>query len=233
MTPWRSAGRLLVGVVNAAKVVAMGRDAELRDSLLACDMVLADGQSVVWASRLLGRPLPERVTGIDLFEALLSAADREGWSVYLLGARQDVLDRVVSEVGRRWPRARVAGARNGYFDPAESDAVADEIRASGADLLFLGISSPIKERFLARHADTLGVPVLHGVGGSFDVLAGVTRRAPERWQRWGMEWAYRLAPGARRLWRRYLSTNTRFLLIVARERLRPTTRDIPTGGNHG
>lgn len=225
--------RMLVGVVNAAKVVALRQDQLLRDSLLACDMVLADGQSVVWASRLLGSPLPERVTGIDLFEALLRVADEDHRSVYLFGARQEVLDRVVDEVRSRHPALAIAGARNGYFADDEIPAIAEQIAASGADMLFLGITSPIKEIFLGRYADTLGVPVLHGVGGSFDILAGFTKRAPDRWQRWGMEWAYRLLQEPGRLWRRYMRTNTRFLAIVARERLRPTPPYAPPGLNHG
>ena len=225
--------RLLVGVANAAKVVAVRSDAVLRDALLSCDLLLADGQSVVWASRVLGQPLPERVAGIDLFESLLAVAARDGRSVYLLGARSDVLERLVEVIAERHPDLRVAGARDGYFGPDESDAVAAAIRASGADMLFLGISSPIKEIFLARHADDLGVSVLHGVGGSFDVLAGVTRRAPAGWQRLGLEWAYRLLQEPRRLWRRYLRTNSAFIVLVARERARPTPLFTPSGGLRG
>ena len=214
--------RMLVGVLNAAKVVNLRSDPLLRDSLLDCDMLVADGQSVVWASRILGHPLPERVAGIDLFEALLVLADREGRSVYLLGAKHDVLDRLVQIVGERWPGLRVVGARDGYFTQDDSGEVAEDIRAAAPDMLFLGITSPKKEIFLSTHGHSLGVPVLHGVGGSFDVLAGVTRRAPERWQRAGMEWAYRLVQEPRRMWRRYLRTNSIFIALVARERVRPT-----------
>ena len=225
--------RLLVGVANAAKVVAVRSDTVLRDALLDCDLLLADGQSVVWASRVLGHPLPERVAGIDLFESLLAVAAREGRSVYLLGARADVLQRLVDVITERHPTLRIAGSRDGYFSPEESDAVAAGIRDSGADMLFLGISSPIKEIFLARHCDDLGVSVLHGVGGSFDVLAGVTRRAPVAWQRVGLEWAYRLLQEPRRLWRRYLRTNSAFVVLVARERVRPTPAYASSGGSRG
>jgi len=209
--------RLMIGVVNAAKIVKLKADRVLRDSLLECDVVLADGQSVVWASRLLRRPLPQRVAGIDLFEAMLDLAHRRRLRVYLLGARPDVLARVRTEITRRWPEAVVAGARDGYFAPDEADQVAQEIAASGADLLFLGMTTPKKEIFLGRHGAGLGVPVMHGVGGSFDVLAGVTRRAPLRWQRLGLEWAYRVRQEPRRLWRRYAVTNTVFVGLVALE----------------
>lgn len=229
----RTRRRLLVGVANAAKVVAVRDDEVLREALLACDLLLADGQSVVWAGSVLGRPLPERVAGIDLFEALLGVAEADGFSVYLLGARQEVLDRLVEVVTARHPRLRVAGAHHGYYTAEEEAGVVAAIADSGADLLFLGMTSPRKETFLARHRDALGASVLHGVGGSFDVLAGVTRRAPERWQRLGLEWAYRLLQEPRRLWRRYLTTNSRFLLALARERVRATPAYPTDGGPRG
>jgi N-acetylglucosaminyldiphosphoundecaprenol N-acetyl-beta-D-mannosaminyltransferase len=225
---------LQVGVVNAAKVVKLKADHVLRDSLLSCDLLLADGMSVVWASRLLGRPLPERVAGIDLFTSLLDLADRRGYRVYLLGASAEVLARLREVVAERWPGVVLAGSRDGYFKSVQADDVAAEIAASGADMLFLGMGTPAKELFLATYADRLGVPVLHGVGGSFDVVAGHTRRAPERWQRLGFEWAYRLAQEPRRLWRRYLVTNTAFLFLLLAERLhrRPAYRTTHTGGLH-
>lgn len=219
----RSRERFLVGVVNAAKVVKMTRDAWLRDSLLECDVLLADGQSVVWASRILRRPLPERVAGIDLFEALLARADEEHYRVYLLGARPEVLARVREVIAQRWPGAVIAGSRDGYFSADDSAEVAADITASRADMVFLGMTTPSKEIFLGTYAATLGAPVLHGVGGSFDVLAGVTARAPERWQRAGMEWAYRVLQEPRRLWRRYLFTNIAFLALVASEGLHRRT----------
>lgn len=214
--------RLLIGVLNAAKVVNLRRDAVLRESLLECDMVLADGQSVVWASHVLRSPLPERVTGIDLFTALLRVANAEHRSVYLLGARRDVLEALVERIRAHLPNVVIAGARDGYFADDESDQVAEEIRASSADMLFLGMVSPKKEIFLARHGNSLGVPILHGVGGSFDVLAGVTQRAPKTWQKCGMEWAYRFIQEPRRMWRRYLRTNTVFVALVVREILSPS-----------
>lgn len=209
--------RLLVGVVNAAKVVKLRHDPLLRESVLAADVVLADGQSVVWASRLLRRPLPERVAGIDLCERLLTLADQQGLRVFLLGARPEVLAGVCDTIADRWPGVVVAGARDGYFADEEAGEVAEMIAGSGADLLFIGMPTPAKENFLATYGDGLGVPVLHGVGGSFDVIAGVTRRAPVLWQRCGMEWAYRLLQEPGRLWKRYLVTNLAFGALVLRE----------------
>jgi N-acetylglucosaminyldiphosphoundecaprenol N-acetyl-beta-D-mannosaminyltransferase len=225
--------RVLVGVVNAAKVVNLRSDSFLRDSLLECDLLVADGQSVVWASRILRRPLPERVAGIDLFESLLDLANREGRSIYLLGAQAEVLANVVDVVEHRWPDLRVVGARDGYFTTEETARVAEDIRRAAPDMLFLGMTSPKKEIFLATHGNALGVHVLHGVGGSFDVMAGLTRRAPERWQRLGMEWAYRLVQEPGRLWRRYLTTNTAFIGLVAHDLVRPTTAYAHSGSSHG
>ncbi|WP_198417554.1 WecB/TagA/CpsF family glycosyltransferase [Cryobacterium mannosilyticum] len=214
--------RLLIGVVNAAKVVKMRKDELLRNSLLAADVLLADGQSIVWASRILGHPLPERVAGIDLFERLLESANLNSASVYFLGARPNVLDALLEQVGARFPDLRVAGSRDGYFSAEQSSEVAEAIAASNADMLFLGMTSPKKEIFLASFGDTLNVPLLHGVGGSFDILAGVTRRAPRTWQRLGIEWAFRLLQEPRRLLSRYLSTNTAFIALTLRERIHPT-----------
>lgn len=219
--------RLLVGVVNAAKIVKMRKDELLRDSLLEADVLLADGQSVVWASRFLGHPLPERVAGIDLFDRLLESAHQNKQSVYFLGARPEVLERLLERVASRFPNLQISGSRNGYFGAEESEEIARHIAASRPDMLFLGITSPKKEVFLARFGDYLDVPLLHGVGGSFDIMAGVTRRAPETWQRLGIEWAYRLIQEPRRLGARYLSTNTAFIALTIRERLRPTATYSP------
>lgn len=215
--------RLLVGVINAAKVVKLRANPELRDSLLECDILLADGQSVVWASRLLRRPLPERVAGIDLFQALLELARNKGKSVYLLGAKPDVLEKLEERLAATYPELKIAGSRDGYFDDSDGAQIAADIRESGADMLFLGMVSPKKEIFLGSYGDSLGVPILHGVGGSFDVLAGITKRAPVRWQRIGMEWAYRLVQEPRRMWKRYLTTNSAFIVLTAKEAVRPTS----------
>jgi N-acetylglucosaminyldiphosphoundecaprenol N-acetyl-beta-D-mannosaminyltransferase len=230
--------RLAIGVLNAAKVVKLRHDRVLRDSLMTCDVLVADGQSVVWASRVLGRPLPERVAGIDLFLALLDLADRDGLRVYLLGGTQDVLADLLEVVARRWPNLVVAGARDGYFHESESPSVAAEVARSRADMLFVAMSTPKKEVFLGEHGAAMAVPVVHGVGGSFDVVAGRVRRAPLRYQRLGLEWAYRLMQEPRRLWRRYLVTNTAFVGLVLRERIhrqapysRPTAQS--RGARHG
>jgi N-acetylglucosaminyldiphosphoundecaprenol N-acetyl-beta-D-mannosaminyltransferase len=209
-----SGRQIQIGVMNAAKVVNAGRDAGLHEAILSCDVILADGQSVVWASRLLGQPLPERVAGIDLFIHLLELADAKHLSVFLLGATPEVVEQVAAVVGTRYPGVRLVGYRDGYFD--DEAAVAEQIAASRPDMLFLGMTSPKKEKFLEKYQPVMNVAITHGVGGSFDILAGVTKRAPERWQKMGMEWAYRLVQEPGRMWKRYLRTNVLFSLMIAR-----------------
>lgn len=218
---------LVLGMVNAAKVIEMRRDRRLFDAVAGCDLVLADGMAVVWAGALLGQSLPERVAGIDLFERLLEVADRRGASLYLLGAHQEVLDEVSRRIVERHPRARIAGMRNGYFKPDEEPQIVQDIRESSADMLFVAMSPPKKEFFLARWSAQMGVPVCHGVGGSFDVLAGRTRRAPVWMQRIGMEWFYRVLQEPGRMWRRYFVTNTVFLWLLLGEILRRPFRGSP------
>lgn len=204
--------------INAAKFVAMQRNRELRAAVFGSGLINADGASIVWASRWLGNPLPERVAGCDLFEALLAAAPSRGWRVYLLGARPKTLKRVVETAKERYPGIEIAGARDGYFTPAEEPGVAEAIRASHAQLLFVGISSPKKETFLARWLTTMDVPLAMGVGGSFEILAGTLTRAPRLVRRAGLEWAWRTALEPRRMWRRGIVDSLRFTARVAQAR---------------
>jgi N-acetylglucosaminyldiphosphoundecaprenol N-acetyl-beta-D-mannosaminyltransferase len=209
--------RLHIGVVNAAKLVNMRHDPALRDDVLASDIILADGASVVWASRLLGQPLPERVAGIDLMLGMLRAGAARGYRVYCLGAAQDVLQRAVDRMLSDFPGVRVVGHRDGYFRAEDEEAVAQAVSVAQPDILLVAMTSPKKEHFLGRWSPHMRVPVCHGVGGSFDVLAGKVHRAPLAWQRLGLEWLYRVCQEPRRLWRRYLFTNAAFCAMVSSE----------------
>jgi N-acetylglucosaminyldiphosphoundecaprenol N-acetyl-beta-D-mannosaminyltransferase len=204
-------------VVNAAKAVAASRDGRLRDALREAALVTADGMSVVWAARWLGRPLKGRVTGIDLFERLIAEAAARGWSVFFFGAREASVRGVVERFSREHRALRVAGWRDGYFDPAESQAVADHIRRSNADILFVAMGSPAQEYWIAENLERTGARFAMGVGGSFDHLSGRKPRAPHWMQRAGLEWLHRLLREPRRLWRRYLIGNTQFLRLVIRQ----------------
>ncbi len=206
-------------VVNAAKVVAARGDEQLRERLHKAAIVTADGMSVVWASRLLGEPLKQRVTGIDMFERLVGHAARRGLSVYFLGARDESVRGVVEHFRSRFADLRVAGYRNGYFDRSESEKVADVIKESRADLLFVAMGSPAQENWIERHLEATGASFALGVGGSFDHLSGLQRRAPAWMQRAGLEWLHRFAREPRRLWRRYLIGNTMFVWLVVKQML--------------
>lgn len=206
-------------VINASKVNLMEDDPELREIVNACPLINADGASIVWAARMLGVPLRERVTGIDLFLRLVELAPRKGWGVYLFGAKEEVIQRVRLIFEERCPGIRIVGCRNGYFTEADEPAIVADMAASGADLMFVAFSSPKKEYWIHRNLDQLSIPFVMGVGGSFDVVAGVTARAPVWMQQCGLEWLYRLVQEPGRLWRRYVVGNARFVALVLRYKL--------------
>ncbi len=203
--------------INAAKLVAMRTDPELREVARRCELVSADGQAIVWASRLLGDALPCRVAGIDLMHRLLERSAAKGYRVYILGARPEVLARAVERLHERYPSLVLAGCRDGYFAPSEDEQVAAEIRAARPDILLVAMSSPRKEYFLGTRGRELGIPFVMGVGGAIDIAAGVTRRAPVPMQRLGLEWLFRLLQEPRRMLRRYAVSNYRFVVLLARE----------------
>jgi N-acetylglucosaminyldiphosphoundecaprenol N-acetyl-beta-D-mannosaminyltransferase len=204
-------------VVNAAKIVGANRDEHLKRVLLEADLVTADGMSVVWASHLFGRALRERVTGIDLFERLVEHAAHRGLSLYFLGARDESVRQTVDLLAIRYPKLRVAGYRNGYFETSESGSVADAIKLSNADMLFVAMGSPAQEYWIASNLVRTGVRFALGVGGSFDHVSGRVARAPRWMQRIGLEWLHRLIHEPRRLWKRYLLGNLRFMWLVAKQ----------------
>ena len=207
-------------VLNADKVVKAARDPELARIISRCDLINADGMPVVWASRLLGQPLPERVTGIDLFFNLLERAEQEGWRVYFLGAKEEVVTEVVSRTRVRHPKLAIAGHRNGYWKPEQEQAVVDAVTAAQPDILFVAINSPRKEEFLAKYQREMRVPFAMGVGGTFDVMAGLTKRAPVWMQRFGFEWFYRFLQEPRRMFHRYFIDDIDFFWLLARAMLR-------------
>ncbi len=209
-------------VINVGKVVLMDGNQGLRDSVNRADIVNVDGMGVVWAARMLGASVPERVAGIDLMDELTAEAEKRGWPVYLLGAKEDVVSAAVKSLRTSYPSLRIAGYANGYFD--DDATAAKTVRDSGARILYLGFSSPKKEQFVDSQRECLGNLLAFGVGGSFDVLAGKTRRAPTWMQRTGAEWLFRFAQEPRRMWRRYLVGNGRFCVLVVRGLMQKNSR---------
>mgnify|MGYP002002262589 FL=1 len=208
-------------VVNAGKIVAMQKDQQLCESVNNSNLINADGQAVVWASKVLKKPLKERVAGIDLMQNLVALAHNKGYKIYLLGAKQEVVQQVANTYKKQYNQDIVAGYRDGYFTTQQEPQVVEDIAASGAHMLFVAITSPIKENFLYKHRDILkGVHFIMGVGGSFDVVAGLTKRAPLWMQNAGLEWFYRFAQEPKRMWKRYLVGNSTFIYLVLKEKFK-------------
>ncbi|MCA4962031.1 WecB/TagA/CpsF family glycosyltransferase [Pseudomonas sp. Y24-6] len=210
-------------VVNVAKLVNMRKDPQLNESVHSCDIINIDGMGVVLGARFLGHAVPGRVAGVDLFHELLAMSSTNGFPVFLLGAKEDVLDQAVQKVQAQNPRLKIAGFHHGYFWDDEA-AMVQTIRASGARLLFVAITSPKKENFINRWRDQLGVDFVMGVGGTFDVVAGKVKRAPQWMQNWGLEWLYRVIQEPGRMWKRYLTTNCSFAWLVCSQKLKQLFR---------
>ena len=207
-------------VVNVDKLVKFTKDPALREIIESCDLINVDGQPVVWAARLLGINLKERVAGIDLMEALIDLANTNDWTVYFLGAKAAVVEKLVSRYQRDLPTLRVVGWRDGYWTNSEESSVVETVREKHPDLLFVGISSPKKEQFVNKYLQRLNIPFVMGVGGSFDVFAGVTRRAPGWMRRFGLEWFWRFLQEPRRMWKRYFVDDLSFVVLLARHLIR-------------
>lgn len=206
-------------VVNAGKIVAMQTDMQLRQSVNKSDLINADGHGVVWASKFLGKPLKERVAGIDLMINLVDMAAKNGYKIFFFGAKEEVVNTVVNRYSNQYSSDIIAGYRNGYFKKEEEQSIAKQIANSGANILFVAISSPTKENFLFENRALLkGVNFVMGVGGSFDVVSGKLKRAPLWMQKSGLEWFFRFAQEPKRMWKRYLIGNSKFMALVIKER---------------
>ena len=199
-------------VVNAGKIVSMHENPVLKESVIN-----ADGQAVVWVSKLFKQPLRERVAGIDLMEHLVELAYKRGYKVFFFGAKEEVLKKLVDKYSNIYNPEIIAGYRNGYFKKEEERQIATQISDSKANILFVAITSPIKENFLYENRDILkSVNFVMGVGGSFDVVAGYVKRAPRWMQKAGLEWLYRVYQEPRRMFKRYLVGNVKFISLVLR-----------------
>lgn len=204
-------------------VMTTRSDAEARAATLGAQLIVPDGQPLVWALRLLGHRLDARVYGPDLMAAYCARSAATGVSMYLYGGRSpEALDRLTSALRERFPGLRIVGGHSPPFrelSDAERDAVATEINASGADVVWVGTGQPKQEKWMAQMRPRLAAPVLVGVGAAFDFHAGLVAQAPPWMQSRGLEWVFRLRQEPRRLWRRYASDNPRFILGFARQYL--------------
>lgn len=207
-------------VINAVKVANAQKDIKLKESIVNCDIINADGQGIVWASRLLKKPLPERVAGIDLMEELVALAFEKKYRIFFLGAREEIVRKVISVYSNKFGKDIIAGYRNGYFKKEEQGQIAQQIAESKANILFVALSSPNKEIFLNTYKDIIQTSFIMGVGGSFDVVSGFVKRAPKWMQDWGLEWFYRTMQEPRRMWKRYLFGNSTFIFLVFKEKIK-------------
>ena len=206
-----------VVTLGTEMVVHAQRDATFRDVINACALSLCDTVGLLAVARRRGATLEERVTGVELIEHLCKRAAKEGVPVYFFGGAEGVAADAAAILEVRYPGLIVAGVRSGYFTDDETASIVDEIRTSGARLLFVGLGFPRQEFWLARHLRETGCGAGIGVGGSFDVISGRVERAPYVWRRFGLEWLYRLIREPHR-WRRQLAL-PHFVWLIARNRL--------------
>lgn len=207
-------------VINASKIVALQKDLELRKSVNESDLINIDGQAVIWAAKIFNKPTKERVSGIDLMVNLVEFAYQNKYKIYLLGAKEEIVSKLADIYIQKYGSQLIAGYKNGYFHPNEEDTIIQDIVNSKADLLFVAMTSPKKENFLHKYKNDLKtVGFIMGVGGSFDVLSGLTKRAPLWMQNMGFEWLFRLIQEPKRMWKRYLIGNSKFILLILRKKL--------------
>ncbi len=207
---------------NVDHIVTLQHDVLFQLIYKNADLVVADGVPLLWAARFLGTPLKGRVNGTDLFERLVSRAAETGRSIFLLGGAEGTAATAAYLLQRRYPELRVAGwycPQPGFeHDPAENARIRDAIRKAQPTYLFVGLGAPKQEKWIAEHGPASGARHAIGIGVSFSLVAGVIRRAPRWMQRRGLEWLWRLGAEPRRLWRRYLVEDPRFLWLVARQK---------------
>ena len=201
-------------VINALKVNLMEEDKKLQDIVNACPLINADGASIIWAAKKMGIPLTERVTGCDLFQNLVSVAAEKGYKIFLFGAKEDVVVKVKEIYENLYPNIKIVGYRNGYFTEDDEAEIVKQMKESNADMMFVAFSSPKKEYWIHKYLKDINIPFVMGVGGSFDIVAGVTERAPIWFQKHGLEWFYRFIQEPRRMWKRYIVGNYKFVKLV-------------------
>ncbi|HLT96799.1 MAG TPA: WecB/TagA/CpsF family glycosyltransferase [Acidimicrobiia bacterium] len=217
----RSGDRQYVCVTGVHGVIEAQRDPSLKEIHNRAGMVTPDGMPLVWCGRWAGVTDIDRVYGPDLMVAVMAASTDQGWRHYFYGAGPGIAEQLAERLSLRFPGLKVAGTHTPPFrelTDGECSAIADEINSSGADIVWVGLSTPKQERWMARMRPLLTVPVLIGVGAAFDMHAGNLRQAPRWMQRSGLEWLYRLSREPRRLWRRYAVIIPSFLFSIARRR---------------
>jgi len=202
---------------NVSLLTMARGDPKLRRVYETCDLLPIDGMGIYYASRLVTPAFPDSCSAVSIAMRLLERSASKNYRFYFLGTRPEVLERAVVNVRRQFPGANIVGWHHGFFTEESEPEIAGKIAAARPDILLLGMSSPKKEFFVHRNLGRMGVPVCLGVGGTLDILAGEYSLAPEWVRRAALEWVYRLVQEPSRLWKRYLATNTQFLILLILE----------------
>lgn len=189
----------MVFTPNSEILVEAVKDREFEEILNKGHLVVPDGIGVVIASRFYGTPFKERVAGFDLTMHLVEIANKKGSRIYLLGGKEGVAEEAAIKLTERYSGLNIAGARNGYFDTDSEEKIINDINNSKADILLAALGAPKQEKFIYKHRDELKVKIAAGIGGSLDILAGRAKRAPEFYQKAGLEWLYRLIKQPKRI----------------------------------
>ncbi|MCS6918719.1 MAG: WecB/TagA/CpsF family glycosyltransferase [Fimbriimonadales bacterium] len=189
----------LVITADANAILIALQDAEFHELMETAPLITADGAGLIWAGKRLGQPFPERVSGVDLVEQLTRLSHEKGYRLYFVGAAHGVAERAAQNLLAQYPQAQIVGAQHGYFQPTDEPAILAQIAAARPDVLLVGMGMPRQEKWAWRHRFAHGAPVMIGVGGSFDVYAGVVKRAPRWMQRTGCEWLWRLLQDPRKI----------------------------------
>lgn len=206
--------------VNADKINLCQSDEKLKKIVNSCGIINADGASVILASKYLKTPLPERVAGVDLMMDLVKLSSKKGYSIYLFGAKEEVVQKTALVIQRKYPNIKIVGVRNGYFNNSNLDAIQKDIDSQRPDFVFVGITSPKKEYIVDYFMKNGSNTIYMGVGGSFDVISGTLKRAPLWMQKANLEWLFRVSQEPKRLFKRYFIGNGRFIISVIKEKHR-------------
>ena len=217
-------GPFQVVTPNVDHIMRVRKNAAFREVYENADLVVADGAPVVWASRFLGKPLPERVAGSDLTPLLCEMAAKKGYSVYLMGGKPGAAEKSAEILEQRYKGLKVAGYSCPPFgfekDPETNARIIEEIKKAGPHLLFVAVGSPKQDIWIYKHKEELGVPVSMGVGATLDFIAGIVKRAPRFMQRMGLEWLWRFFSEPGRLWKRYFIDDMPFFFLVLKQKVR-------------
>lgn len=204
--------------VNADKINEVNQNERMKQIVNSCGVINADGASVILASKYLKKPLPERVAGVDLMQSLVALSEDRNYSIYLLGAKQEVVKKTAEVLKEEYPELHIVGIHNGYFKESDWPSISSELKEKKPDFVFVGITSPIKEYLIEFLQEDGNNSVFMGVGGSFDVISGRIPRAPMWMQKANMEWLFRVIQEPRRLFKRYFVGNWIFIKAVFKEK---------------